>query len=178
MSYVPSDFDNLNAGFNILDIKENTSNFANVEGTYSDKGLGIKQQYSLYGATNWLVRYPDYEESNITMDFCLVLKGGFTGNSKLISYNGTGTTISQEIDLSTLQHTVTQDSNGNEVWLYEDFSIRDLIEISTMSENSVFCIFVEYKILSSITLRKDICALNRGGAGVNPELPEKSECEY
>ena len=39
MSYIPSDFDNLNGGFNILNIVENSSSLPTYEGSYADKGL-------------------------------------------------------------------------------------------------------------------------------------------
>jgi len=152
MSYIPSDFDNLRYGFNLLDVREQSTDLTSTEGGYTDKGYGYKQQYSLYGSLNSLLDPISPSPSSLLVDFCIIFKGNFTTSSvcNLTTYTGTGTFmnidpqyISQEIDLLSISHTVTQDSDGNEVWLYEDFDFGALDEIRGLTASSYFCMYVK-----------------------------------
>ena len=111
MSYINTDFDNLNAGINILNITETETSLIPYEGTYSDKGKGYKQQYVAYA--------DNLDVSHLIMDFCFIFKDGFTtSNLTYLSFN-------YEDVLEREQHTTTTDSDGNTVWLFENVDTWD-----------------------------------------------------
>jgi len=171
MSYIPSDFDNLNGGFNILNIVENSSSLPTYEGSYADKGLGYKQQYSLYGDLS----YPmSTDPTHLTMDFCYIFKDGYelypntNLTFKLNVYGGEGEgNVLQSINLTSYNKTITQDSDGNEVWLYEDFDLTDLTILNNLSSDTIFCVsfYTGFTNTSSAYIREynDLCSFNRDG---------------
>jgi len=111
MSYISTDFDNLNAGINILDIEETETSLLPYEGTYSDKGKGYKQQYVSLNVGFYI--------PHLVMDFCFIFKDGYTTtNVTNLNFNYTA--------LTDFTPTVTTDSNNNVVWLYEDIDTWDL----------------------------------------------------
>ena len=177
MSYIPSDFDGLNDGLNILKIVENTSRFAVKEGTFSDKGLGYKQQYSLYGNLNNLIKPPNYEKTNITLDFCYIFKGSGIPDGGISDFNDFMLKCFDEndsmidwIDLINEPHTTTQDSNGNVVWLYENISISriNILNPSALQETDVLAVaFVARYTESGFehNFITDLCSYNRNGFG-------------
>lgn len=137
MSYVPTDFDNLDSGFNILDVKENNESLLYYEGGFIDKGLGYKQQYQIYNTYNGWIH-------DTKIDFCFVFKDNEASQQnfqfKMRSYEY-GTDILDDIDLVSITHTVTQDSDGHEVWVYEDFDFSDMqVFWSTIWNNRPFTI--------------------------------------
>lgn len=171
MSYIPSDFDNLDGGLNILDIIENSSVLPHFEGNYSDKGLGYKQQFSIYGDLSYEFTV---DPTHLTMDFCYILKNSYILDAgtnitfKMQVYIGDGQyeTLNQEIDLTNYQHTVTQDSDGNEVWLYEGFDLNNLTILNNLSDDTIFTIEFYTAYTSSQTYHRvylDLCARNRNG---------------
>ena len=106
MSYISTDFDNLNAGINILNIVETETSLLTYEGTYSDKGKGYKQQYVTI-AENLNIPH-------LFMDFCFIFKDGFTtSNVTYLDFN-----YGSVLDIAT--PTITSDSDGNVVWLFEN----------------------------------------------------------
>lgn len=180
MSYVPSDFDNLNPGFNILNIYETSTDLSSIEGEYTDKGLGYKQQYSLYGALNNALDPSNPQESHITMDFCMIVKGRFTPSAtcKLITYIGDDFIseqpqyVSQQIDLVNIQtYTQMYDSDGNLVVLVEGFDLSAMDEIRDLNTNSHFCMYVRQTADINIV---NITSFGRDGFGsLTPPTPDQ-----
>lgn len=108
MSYIATDFDNLNAGINILNITETEQSLIPFEGTFTDKGLGYKQQYLALDTSG------SAEVCHPFLDFCFIFKDGFdTTNVTYLNFNSGSIT-----DVST--PTITADSSGNVVWLFKN----------------------------------------------------------
>ena len=189
MSYVPSDFDSLNEGLNILNIVENSTDLAPYEGIYEDKGIGVVQQYSLHGN---LFAWTD--PSNLSIDFCYILKGGhpetypalpsdrdnpvslrlehyITGQSTPVAY----------YELLNESYTVTQDSNGNKVLLFENITLNDKMPILThFTENEAFAIAFKDSYMAYIQdigytqqeIFTDLCSYNRSGVNNTPDTQQ------
>lgn len=189
MSYVPSDFDSLNEGLNILNIVENSTYLAPYEGIYEDKGIGVVQQYSLHGNLfSWA------DPSNLSIDFCYILKGGhpetypafpsdrnnpvslrlehyITGQSTPVAY----------YELLNESYTVTQDSNGNKVLLFENITLNDKMPILTQfTENEAFAIAFKDSYMAYIQdigytqqeIFTDLCSYNRSGVNNTPDTQQ------
>ena len=166
MSYVPSDFDDLEAGFNLLNVVEPSDYYKQREGEFTDKGLGYKQQYQIYSLID--------DHSNTTMDFCYIFKGtkpkpvaGF--HLVLNTYDGLDfRNFIESINLDfEVPYTITQDSFGNEVWLYEGFNFSTLkpfdINDSYILNNRPFAIEVLGVHSSSVAYWHDIASFGKNG---------------
>ena len=174
MSYIPSDFDNLNEGLNILNVVENSEVLPFYEGSFSDKGLGYKQQYSLYGDLTLDIQD---DPTHLTMDFCYIFKDyadiypGTPLNFKLQVYGGDGgegvATLLQEIDLTNYTKTITEDSDGNVVWLYEGFNLNSLTILNNLSGDTIFTVefYIGHTNPSRVYVRgfNSLCSFNRNG---------------
>ena len=168
MSYVPSDFDNLSGGFNLLDVRENQYDLNYYAGPYSNKGLGYKQKNTIYNTYNGWVH-------DTRIDFCIVFKYPtwmFQFYTLKIYEGSAFDTIIQSIDLNNYTHTVTQDSDGNEVWLYEDFDFSDLEPFwSSIWNNRAFAITIigEEYVGSESNIKFDLSSyLQNGINGTTP----------
>lgn len=174
MSYIPSDFDDLNGGFNLLNVIENSTDLSPFEGIYSPKQYDFNQQYSLYGDLNLALDFSDPKPTDLYIDFCYIFKDEYSrmplsGGFELNHYIQNQANPVFSINLQQETYTITQDSDGNEVWLFENFPLTNRIPIlSSMTQSDEFSISFSYAYYSTGQSYPtyelfDLCSYNTNG---------------